>query len=272
MKLDFIIVGVMKCGTTTLGHYLYEHPEVAIPDWEVAFFNTPERFAKGYGYYEDYVAKFSSPETKISGEKTPYSYEPNSAFEIHKYNPEIKLIWIFRNPTDRAWSNYTHDLWHMDEHKSFEKCLKDENNRELLFQYISKGQYIDQVKEYLKYFDKSQMHFIVLEEFVKNKKLMLIDLFDFLGIGHGGYDFEQKIHSKKSYQPKYNPMYLHLLKKVIGTKNRVWNWFWNLNFKDKTKQSMKPKTRAWLDNYYLPYNNELSELIGKDLSIWNKKS
>ena len=259
----------MKCGTTTLGSYLYEHPKVAVPDWEVGFFNNPGRFAKGYDYYENYVAKFANAETKISGEKTPYSYEPNCASEIHKYNPDIKLIWIFRNPTDRAWSNYTHDLWHMDEYRSFENCLKTEESRDLLFQYISKGHYITQIKEYLQYFDKSQMHFIVLEEFVKNKKPALLELFSFLGISGDGYDFDLKIHSKKSYQPKYNPIYLHQLKKVIGTQNRVWNWFWNLNFKDKSKQTMKATTREQLEAHYLPFNIELGEFLGKDLSIWN---
>jgi hypothetical protein len=267
-KIDFIIVGVMKCGTTTLGGYLELHKQIAIPEWEVGFFNKPQNFNKGYGHYEDYVDKYATSETIIRGEKTPYSFDKSITPKLYAYNPNLKLVFILRNPVDRAWSNYGHDLWNLYEKKSFEKCIQQEDSRNVLYQYLSKGRYIEQLMDYLNYFPKEQIHIIIFEEFLKQKKPTLEKLFDFLGVASDEYDFDQKVHNKKSYHPKYRPWLLHMVKNTIGMQNRIWNWAWRLHFGKPQKKKMSEPMKKKLTAYYAPYNAELELFLGREIKEW----
>lgn len=267
-KLDFIITGVMKCGTTSLGEYIQKHEEIAIPDWEVGFFTKPKRFKKGYSYYEDFVGKYADSKTKIRGEKTPYSFDKKITPMIHTYNPDIKLIFIFRNPTSRAWSNYGHDLWNLDEWKSFERCLKEEENRELLYQYKSKGRYVEQIEDYLQYFKKEQMLFLLFEDFIVDRETSLRKVFSFLEVDPDNYDYSLEIHSKKSYHPRMNTRFLIWYKKTFGKKNLLWGKLWWFHFKGNLKKKIPSEMKKQLDEYYQVYNQELENKYGVDTSKW----
>ncbi|MEO0896777.1 MAG: sulfotransferase domain-containing protein [Bacteroidota bacterium] len=268
MKIDFIICGVMKSGTTTLANDLLLHPNIAIPEWEVRFFIDEAKFEKGYNWYEAEVDKYASPITLMRGEKSQYSYRPYITHRLFDYNPALKLIFILRNPIDRAWSNYTHDLWNMDEWRSFERCLKEEENRPLMFQYLSKGRYIEQIENYLEFFPLEQMHFILFEDFIKNWESNLRSLFNFLNVPEEVYDFSQRTHAKRSRHPKYPPMLLHLAKNTMGKKSRLTNFLWKVNFENSTQKRMKERTKLDLHQFYKPYNQRLVDLLKIDLGIW----
>ena len=206
----------------------------------------------------------------IRGEKTPYSYRSGVEEQIYKYNPEIKLIWIFRNPADRAFSNYNHLVNNVDEWRSFEKSIEIEQNRPYHFQYLDKGKYIDQIERFLKYFKREQMHFIIFEEFLKNTREELNSLCSFLGVDKNNFTSFEKIQSKISFKPRFNPLFLYSYKKKFGDKGRLWNLLWKINFNSKGVKQMNPETRAKLIKYYSAYNHKLSDFLQKDLSVWNK--
>lgn len=267
-KLDFIVTGVMKCGTTTLGEYLQQHEEIAIPDWEVGFFSKPQRFAKGYQFYEDYVDEYANENTKVRGEKTPYSFDKSLTPLIHEYNANIKLIFIFRNPTSRAWSNYGHDLWNLDEWKSFERCVDEEEQREVLYQYLSKGRYVEQLEDYLQYFKREQIQLMLFEDFISNREKSLKEVFKFLDVDPDKYDYSIEIHSKKSYHPRMNTRFLIWFKKVFGNKNFLWGKLWWFHFKGNQKKSIPAEMKKKLNDYYEPYNRQLKEKFELDISKW----
>ncbi|MCB9881986.1 MAG: sulfotransferase [Planctomycetes bacterium] len=125
---DFIGIGAQKCGTSWIGYVLSQHPGVHFQRKEVNFF--VRHFHKGYGWYHKW---FEGRGDKVAGEITPnylYSprpdaahrqfypnYFPRDAFtfwrkkpsalaEIAKHYQDVKLIAIFRNPIERAWSHY----------------------------------------------------------------------------------------------------------------------------------------------------------------------
>lgn len=105
-QVDFIIVGAMKSGTSSLAFHLSNHPDIYMPESEVHFFNDDEAYEKGYQHY---LNQFEYLQNKIVGEKTPtYSYLKKCPERIYDFNANVKLIWIFRNPVDRAYSNYWH--------------------------------------------------------------------------------------------------------------------------------------------------------------------
>lgn len=269
MKADFVIVGVMKSGTTTLAHYCTHHPAIGIPEKEVHYFDYDRNYTKGEQWYIDQLEACRKDSTRIFGEKTPYSFYPWTAERIAEYRKDIKLVWIFRNPVDRAYSNYNHDLYNIDEWRSFEKCIAQEEKRDVLYQYLSKGRYVEQVDNFLRFFPVSQMKFLLLEDLLDNPVTELSNLFAFLGVPADSTVVQKEIHSKKSLQPK-NPAMLYFYKKFIAKEGRLWNYLWRKNFSDQHKRRLNPDTRKMLVDYYREWNERLAARTGLDLSRWNR--
>ena len=110
-RLDFVVVGAQKCGTTALWEYLGAHPEVGMSKpKEVQLFSGPDYSPEWSPEEIDrrYAPCFSHrSDVKVRGEATPvYMYFPEVASELQRYNPELKLIVLLRDSAERAISNY----------------------------------------------------------------------------------------------------------------------------------------------------------------------
>lgn len=175
---DFLIVGAMKAGSTTLMDYLVSHPEVGIPAEEINYFDKDSNYKKGEKWYSSWFKSFTSQ--NIIGEKTPaYCYDPKVAERIYQQNPKMKLIWILRNPVKRTYSNYWHYIRIGKENLSVGDCLDLEDERvkkDIYKGYFKRSVYVDQVNRYLQFFPTEQMHFIIFEDFVNNPERGLVEL------------------------------------------------------------------------------------------------
>jgi hypothetical protein len=142
--LKFLGVGAQKCGTTWLYHALSLHPQVQFPGCkEVHFWDRTPR-----GDLTAYQRLFSHP-VKFEGDITPaYGFLPLSVIrEVYEqFGADLKLIYMIRNPLDRAWSaarmavrraemevSEASDYWFIDHFKSygslqrgdFEQCIRN---------------------------------------------------------------------------------------------------------------------------------------------------
>lgn len=251
---DFIIIGTARSGTTSLYNNICQHPCVLPAAYdELGFFDS--NFHLGLNWYRSlFPTNFSKWNLKrkkkfaITGEDTPfYIWNPNVAKRILKILPHVKLIVLFRNPIDRAYSNYHLGLRSGSESLSFEDAIQAElenlkkfsngaeNNLEKFTiprSYIAKGLYAEQLKIWLKLFKQEQLFITSTENFESNSQETLNQIFDFLQI------------------PKYeitNPE----------------------KYKVASYPKMKNDTRLFLINYYKKPNDELFELIGAKFD-WNK--
>ena len=109
--VDFMIVGAQKCGTTALGRFLAQHPEVGMSSQkEVHLFDGPDYVAGTSA--RDVDARYRrffehAPDVAIRGEVTPiYMFLPEVAGELKRYNADLKLIVLLRDPVERALSAY----------------------------------------------------------------------------------------------------------------------------------------------------------------------
>ncbi|XP_065647853.1 heparan sulfate glucosamine 3-O-sulfotransferase 1 isoform X2 [Hydra vulgaris] len=181
-----IIAGVKKCGTRALLSFLAKHPHVRSAGKEMHFFDKDDNYNKGLDYY---LAEMPfSHENQVTIEKTPgYFINPNAPERIYNLSPFIKLIFIFRDPVERAISDFAQTLAKSaDEVKEIEKRIfidgsipKKININSSL---IKIGLYAEHLQRWLKFFPMKQMYFANGDEFIKNPALEMKEIQKFLNI------------------------------------------------------------------------------------------
>ena len=267
---DFLIVGAMKAGSTTLMDYLVSHPEVGIPAVEINYFDKDSNYKKGEKWYSSWFKSYTTQ--NIIGEKTPaYCYDPKVAERIYQQNPKMKLIWILRNPVKRTYSNYWHYIRIGKENLSVADSLAFEDERikkDIYKGYFKRSIYVEQVERFKEYFPLEQMHFIIFEDFVKDPELGLKELSEFLEIIPA--EFTQKpLVSNKGYRPFSIPAEYYA-RKVFGY-GLVHKVVHNINKILGSKYTpIDEELEKLLYSKFRPYNDKLSKVLSKDLSIWNK--
>jgi hypothetical protein len=193
VKVCFIVAGAQKGGTTALGYYLREHPELCLPRRkEPHFFDTDRYFAAEPIDYSVYHSAFApGPAQRLLGEVTPdYLFWPTAPERIARYNPAMKMIMVLRNPVTRAFSQ-----WNMAHQKgreplSFLQALAAERERVHLlplrqakrFAYTGRGFYAQQLKRIWRYFPHEQTIVFKSEELLAAPTAVLARIADFLGI------------------------------------------------------------------------------------------
>lgn len=269
--LDFLIVGTMKSGTSSLSTILHTHPALGIPLNEVHFFDL--HFSKGREWYRAILEAERSEETILIGEKTPnYTWDENYLAELKKLAPDVKLIWIFRNPAERAYSHFNHNLHAGRENLSFEKALKAEVKRTKIdshYGYWNVSAYATHVKRALKYFPIEQMHFLTLESFKSNPKAEITKLFQFLCVDPSLVGSEYA-HSHKTLTPKY-PFLRFYARKLLTYESRIWNFYYSRIMPKEpeiTPKKMDGDQRRKLLESFANEISELDEITGLDTSVW----
>lgn len=139
---DFIIVGAMKSGTTTLKDNLNKHQNVYIPQHETHFFD--QYYSKGPSYYDSVLHGPFFVGQHLVGDKTPhYMMSPSAPERIARYSPGAKLIFLLRNPIDRAFSHWKLSVLFKKETRSFEDAIYEE------IQVLSKALQLEEEKWFL---------------------------------------------------------------------------------------------------------------------------
>lgn len=211
-KPDFLIIGAQKSGTTSLFNYLNEHPRIIMTALkEIHFFDL--NFDKGFNWYNEFFKdketnwynkffKDKSSSSNIKGEATPYYlFHPCVPERVFTYLPGVKMIVMLRNPADRAYAQYFHEIRIKSETNSeFLEAIALEEKRlenaeiQLLngtvsyhfshqhHSYIARSLYTNQIERWLSYFPKSQFLFIKSESFFSNPKEQLKKVYEFLDI------------------------------------------------------------------------------------------
>lgn len=157
-KLDFMIIGAQKSGTTALDSYLRFHPKIGLPVKKELHHFTNERICRLFMsirniHYHRFFPDFANLD-KLLGEATPnYMVEPLFMERIRAYNPALKLIVILRDPVSKAYSHWNMQRDRGLEARSFEKAIQ-ENFLEIKnqsftyheYSYLRWGEYARQLK------------------------------------------------------------------------------------------------------------------------------
>ncbi len=268
-KVDFIVVGCMKAGTTTVVQHLNSHPDVSCLVNELQYFSDDTKFDQGISWYHQQLK--TNLDCKLVGEKsTAYSYLPQSARRISQYNSQTKLIWVLRNPVKRAYSNYWHAVMAGVEKKSFQSCIEQhlsDKNIPLFEDYLARSCYVLQVKNFLKHFPLQQMHFVFIEDLWLDSNTVLKGLADFLNISNSFRTEQQELRVNVGYKPFSINMEFYTRKLFGG--GIVWKLVHEFN---RRFGSPYPKINTEdankLESYFAPFNEELFRIIECERKKW----
>lgn len=274
MKSHFFIVGAQRCGTTSLHHYLSKHPQICMgSEKEIHYYSIEKNYQKGKDWY---LSRFNNcPENIITGDASPlYIYFDFVPKRIVKDYKNAKLIFILRNPADRAWSHYSWQLRRGLEYLNFEKALKREDKRisknifnKREFSYLDRGKYIVQIKRYLKYFSKEQMLFIFTKDLKQNPNQVLNDICHFLEIEQFNLENTSEVEMNKNKIPRFKFISFIIHHTFLEKSEFILRLNQKFNLKDNNMQ-IKKETREYINEYFQGYNQELKEFLNIDKLNW----
>ena len=213
LKPSFFIVGAPKCGTTALASYLSQHPDVFFCEpKEPNYFNRDVVKAGPIDTLEKYHALFENAQVhhRLAGEGSVwYLYSNEAATRIRQYNPEARLILMFRDPVELVYSLYYQFVTNGSENATdFETAWRWQEDRLQgkrlpvfknvpLTQYRRIGRLGEQLQRVLNIFPRSQVHWIFYEDFARHTEREYSQVCDFLGIQDIKPQVFEKVNANK---------------------------------------------------------------------------
>jgi Sulfotransferase domain len=191
-RLDFVLAGAQKSGTTALHYFLSRHPHITMGDQqEIHFFDNDALFAPDVDYEKLHRHYPSLGPSTIAGDCTPsYIYHEPAAERIWRYSPKIKLLILLRNPVDRAFAHWNMQRFRGREPLDFFDAVREERTRitgapppeARRFAYVDRGFYGQQLARLFKLFPREQVKAVKFEEFREKQPETLVSIFSFLGL------------------------------------------------------------------------------------------
>jgi hypothetical protein len=305
MPPNFFIIGAPKAGTTSLYHYLDQHPQIYMcPVKEPCHFAsevTPENFSPQYrkiylaaaardatagekrfsGYvpeWADYLSLFASAmdETAIGEASVCYLWSPSAAKNIASRLPNARIVALLRHPIERAWSQYLHGVANGYISKSFrqqiENCLRSRADEFTpAYPFLEFGLYSGQIRTYFDLFPRQNVKVCLYQD---GLTAILPELFRFLNVDP---DFQINFgtrHLDSANAATPTAVYRSLsksglwqpLRRLVPPRARA--ALRRLAFRKHTVPPMQEMDRRFLCNYYREDVLSLSKVLDRDLSSW----
>jgi hypothetical protein len=192
--VSIFVCGAQKGGTTSLFAYFSEHPSLSPPcRKELHFFDEESRdwSAPDYSILDSFFP--SDDGEKLRFDMTPiYGFWPPSIGRIHAYNPMARLIFLFRDPFSRAWSQWCMEYARGNETLPFAEAIRAGRSRiadtpplapdRRIYSYVERGLYAEQVRRALELFPREQILFLRSQDLLDHRKATLAHIAEFLNI------------------------------------------------------------------------------------------
>jgi len=177
---DFIVIGAMKSGTTTLFEWLADQPELALPALkEPSFFADDQQWRKGLEWYGSLFA--GAQPDRLVGEAsvryTSLSHCTVSAERMAATVPGARLIYLVRHPLDRIRSHYRHWAIYRRGSKTLVEVLKKPDN-----EFVGRSLYYHCVAPYLRKFPRERICIVRFEDLIRPPRPAWSRVLAYLGL------------------------------------------------------------------------------------------
>jgi hypothetical protein len=282
----FLVIGAAKCGTTALSAYLDQHPDVAMcPYKEPHFFSTDVLFERGLDWYKGLFAGLK-PAKACGGASTSYSRAPEypaTAQRIHAAMPDARLVYIVREPVSRTESDILQAVKYA--RHALGRPASEIDLEALLAQNpvaIHSSEYIVQIRMYLEFFPRDRLLVLLQSDLRDDPHGTLAKIFAHIEVDPA---FRVELAPPKNATSDFvdglrDERVVSLLRRVpgygtirtlipSGMKQRIKQMM--LGFTPPTAElKFTASTRASLHEHFRPFNEELAEFLGRDLSHWDR--
>jgi hypothetical protein len=202
---NVIVIGAMKCATSALHRYLDAHPDVAMSRLkELNFFNGPERpphddpetwwvegqWHRGVDWYRSQF----DPEAPVRGESSPAYTSPTFpevAERMARVVPDARLLYLVRDPVDRAVSQYAHHRRDGAESRPLREAVLDPGS-----QYVDRSRYHERLVPFLDHFRRDRFHVVVQERLLHDRGEEIGRVYEYLQVDPRWRDprHDERIH------------------------------------------------------------------------------
>ncbi|WP_372575074.1 sulfotransferase family protein [Ruegeria jejuensis] len=303
---DFIIGGAPKCGTTSLHFILGQSPQIGLPDAEIHYFDADDPIAHpdfldargpDLKWFDTrlthkpnldwYASRFSDFQDKllIGEDSTTYLFSPVAARRIKDLLPDIRLVFLLRDPVKRAYSQYWHLVCSARLSCSFEQALSQHSS------IILGSTYAPHIAQYFDVFGRENVHIAVFEDFLADKQAFLDGVTAHIGAPRMDVETLQTWFNRTYYPtwPKGQQWLNRIGGRIVAGRYRNhmgqetglaekirnklhYHWFRRINpilLKAEKPPAMRSETAAYLAHHLSDRNAGLSDLLGRDLStVW----
>ena len=264
---EFMIIGAVKGATTWIHDQLQAHPDIFLPDPE------PHYFSKDYELGIEHYYRFfegAAPSEMVGEKSADYLAHPLAAARAAELLPRVPMIVQLRNPVDRAYSDYKmlfrrgtvkgppEDYFHAASEQP--RFLRD-------------GLYAEHLMRWFEHFDRQQIKVILFEDVLQAPEETVASVCKHIGVAPH-YSTETGSKKVNDASAKFLPMPVRIaLEPLKGAVKplRGSRWFEgvrSLMAREVPYPPLKPAMRAKLVDYYARDVEDLSALIGRDLSHW----
>lgn len=179
---NLVVIGGLKCGTTSLHHYLNLHPQIAMSrPKELNFFVSELNWELGPEWYASHFDRAAA----VRGETSPhYTNLPRFAGVAERMREVLgdraRVVYMVRDPIDRMLSHYLHNVGGGYEDRPLEVALADEGSA-----YVARSRYAMQLEPYLDAFGADRVLVLTREELGVERAATVRLVFEFCGVDPG---------------------------------------------------------------------------------------
>jgi hypothetical protein len=269
---NLIVIGGMKCGTSSLHFYLRQHPQIVMSaEKELNFFIEERNWGRGVDWY---ASQFRDAEVRgeVSPNYTACERFPGVPGRMHALLPDAKLIYLVRDPVERAISHWIHNYSDGRENRQFDEAIRH-------WSYVERSQYWRQLEAFLDFFPARQVLVVETEELRHRRRETMRRIFEFLGVDSGfqsaGFRVERHRSSLKRRKTRVGSWLAERgLERRLETLPQPWRWQLKfLLFLPFSRTIPRPvpsdSTRDWFVERVLDDIAKLRAFTGQSFPHWS---
>lgn len=282
MLPNMLVIGAGKAGTTSLHYYLGRHPDIYMSRRKELFFFQRPNWRERVEWYESCFPKPTTVRGEASPSYSAYPVHPEVPTRVRELIPEVKLLYLVRDPVDRIVAQYAQHRAEGKESRPLDEALRSalSNGDDPMNPYLCMSRYATQVERYLEQFPIDQIQVIDQVDLRSDRLATLQAAFRFLGVDDDFRSpaFDEVVNTKRD-QVRFNRVgswlrdtpparFVHasVPRKVRGPVTKPLT---RLLSRRAERPEISDELRSHLEEKLAPEVERLRKLTGKSFAEWS---